>query len=184
MEDLVSPDRWLRQPGPAVPLIGFTLLLADVVLPVPGSLVMVANGALLGLWPGGLLNVAGGVAASLLAYGIGWKAGALARQRAPEAVSASGTLLDRWGLLAVLLSRPLPILAETVAIAAGTTRLPALGFAVASLVGTLPAAMVYAGIGAAAGRGVPGVLLPLLYLGLAAALLAGALRRRGGDDGL
>ena len=59
-------------------------------------------------------------------------------------------LLRRWGDLAVVATRPVPILAETVAILAGTTALTWRRFLLTSLLGSLPPCVLYAVTGATA----------------------------------
>ena len=52
---LTDPQAAMRAAGAAAAFLGLGLLTADVVLPVPASVVMVANGALFGLVPGAAL---------------------------------------------------------------------------------------------------------------------------------
>ena len=47
---LTDPMPALKAAGPLAGVIGVALLIADVVLPVPSSLVMIAHGALFGVW--------------------------------------------------------------------------------------------------------------------------------------
>jgi membrane protein DedA with SNARE-associated domain len=61
-------------------------------------------------------------------------------------------LLERWGMLAIILTRPIPLLAETVAIMAGASRMGWGRTALAALAGSLPPALLYALTGASAGR--------------------------------
>lgn len=167
----LHPAAWARQAGPATAATSFLLLVADVVLPVPSSLIMVANGSLFGPWAGAALSALGNFAASMLAFALGRRmCGTLRRVPPPEA-SRSREMLERWGLTAVILSRPLPLLAEAVAIVAGASQVSSTRFALGSLVGSVPIAGVYAGIGASAVEGQPWFLLLGLYLITAAACL-------------
>jgi len=43
---LTDPTPWMRHGGVLAAVLGVSLLIADVLLPVPSSLVMVAHGAL------------------------------------------------------------------------------------------------------------------------------------------
>ena len=52
--------------------------------------------------------------------------------------------MERRGIAAVILTRPMPIVAETVAIVAGATRMRASTVALAAAAGSLPPAVVYA----------------------------------------
>ncbi len=131
-------------------LIGVGLLVADVLLPVPSSLVMVAHGALFGVWVGTLLSLAGSVGAALFGFAIGRRGeGTLNKLVTPEERVRADALLGRWGVMAIVVTRPVPILAETVAIVAGTSSLGWGSVAMASLAGSIPAALLYAITGAA-----------------------------------
>jgi hypothetical protein len=56
---LVDPTPWLARPGIAAALLGVGLLVADVAVPVPSSIVMVAHGALFGVVLGTVLSLLG-----------------------------------------------------------------------------------------------------------------------------
>jgi len=142
----------LRKAGPYAALAGFLLLVADVFLPVPSSLVMVAHGTLFGVVGGAMLSMAGSVAAALTGFGVGRAGtGAIRRFVSPQEHERASQLLERWGLAAVAATRPVPILAETVAILAGGSRLGWWETAAAAAVGSLVPAAVYAWAGVHAG---------------------------------
>lgn len=67
-----------------------------------------------------------------------------------EEAHQAQSLLSRWGWLAIIVTRPVPILAETVAIMAGVSKISWRLMAVASLTGTIPAGLLYAITGATA----------------------------------
>ena len=145
---LEDPSPWLECGGAVAALIGVGLLLVDVLLPVPSSLVMVLHGALFGLALGTLLSLVGGVGAALVAFGIGRRGGPLlGRLVSAEERARADRLLERWGALAILVTRPLPLLAEATAILAGASPMPWRRAALAALVGTLPVALLYAAVG-------------------------------------
>ncbi|SCF11403.1 Uncharacterized membrane protein YdjX, TVP38/TMEM64 family, SNARE-associated domain [Micromonospora purpureochromogenes] len=151
---LTDPSPLLGRAGPVAAATSLALLLADVALPVPSSLVMVANGALFGVLPGTLLSLLGGLGATLVAFGLGRRSrGLLARTTTSAQRARAERLLNRYGLLAVLVTRPVPVLAETVALLAGTTTLGWWRVTLASAAGVLPAALIYAAAGATAQRG-------------------------------
>src|ERR1044071_237326 len=68
---LTDPMPALRAAGPLAAVIGVSLLVADVVLPVPSSVIMIAHGALFGIWTGSLLSLAGSTGCSLAGFAIG-----------------------------------------------------------------------------------------------------------------
>lgn len=87
----------------------------------------------------------------------------------PEELERADGLLNRWGALAIVITRPVPLLAETVAILAGASPLGWGKAALAALAGSLPGALLYALTGALAASFRGGALvfgLVLLTAGL------------------
>jgi len=147
---LSDPTSWMKHGGVLAASLGVGLLIADVVLPVPSSLVMVAHGALFGVVGGTLLSLIGSVGAALFGFAIGRRGGkVLERLVTPTDRTRADHLLSRWGALAIIVTRPIPLLAETVAIMAGASRMSWTNVILASLVGSLPPALLYALTGAA-----------------------------------
>lgn len=135
--------------GVLAAITGIALLIADVFLPIPSSLVMVAHGTLFGVAGGTLLSLAGSVASALTAFAVGRAgSGAIRRLITPREHEYASSLLARWGVTAVALTRPVPILAETVAILAGSSRLTWLQTAIAAAAGSIVPALAYAWAGA------------------------------------
>ena len=146
---LTDPTPWMGHGGLLAASLGVGLLVADVLLPVPSSLVMVAHGALFGVAVGTLLSLTGSVGAALFGFAIGRRGGRLMeRLVTPAERERADRLLKRWGALAIIVTRPVPLLAETVAIMAGTSSLGWGRVALASLAGSLPPALLYAITGA------------------------------------
>src|SRR5437870_3531492 len=146
---LADPTPWMRHGGVLAAILGVSLLIADVLLPVPSSLVMVAHGALFGVVTGTFLSLLGSMGAALFGFAIGRRGGKLlARIVTAEERARADRMLARWGSLAVALTRPIPLLAETVAIMAGASPLGWGRMALAALVGSLPPALLYALTGA------------------------------------
>jgi uncharacterized membrane protein YdjX (TVP38/TMEM64 family) len=157
---LKDPSTWLGGASMLTALLGIGLLAADVILPVPSSVVMVANGALFGVIGGTLLSVGGSTGAALIGFSIGRRGGPLmARLVPPKERARADHLLSRWGGLAMVATRPVPLLAETVAIMAGTSPLGWRQAALASFVGSLPPALLYALTGATTAALTSGVLM-------------------------
>jgi uncharacterized membrane protein YdjX (TVP38/TMEM64 family) len=143
---LTDPMPALRKAGPLAAVIGVGLLIADVVLPVPSSVIMVAHGALFGIVTGSLLSLAGSVGCALAGFAIGRAGRDTVRRFVSDAEYArvSG-LLDRWGMAGIVATRPVPVLAEVMAIIAGTT--PTVSWwqiLLSSTLGSLPPAIAYA----------------------------------------
>lgn len=147
-------DRWR---GWSVP-IGLALMIADLLLPVPSSAIMNWYGSTWAAWlgtaggtvVGGLVGAAVCVASSLVIYclcrWLGRRAAVrLAGERDLERVRG---FFERWGSLTVVASRPVPMLAEAVVCLAGMSRMPLGRFLLASTIGAIPFALVFAWLGA------------------------------------
>jgi uncharacterized membrane protein YdjX (TVP38/TMEM64 family) len=177
---LTDPLPAMRAAGAAAAFLGLGLLTADVVLPVPASVVMVAHGALFGLVPGAAVSMLGGVSATLVGFALGRRGrGIVERVTTPAARARADRLLTRWGPWAVVSTRAVPVLAETVAVLAGTSSMRWSVLALAGAAGAVVPAVLYAAVGAGAGAAVS--LLPALgfALGLSGvlAVIGGRLRR-------
>jgi uncharacterized membrane protein YdjX (TVP38/TMEM64 family) len=130
-------------------ITGLALLAADVFLPVPSSLLMVAFGARYGFPFGFALSVAGTLLAAIVGFIIGRSGSSLVNKYVSEREQASARgWIQRWGLLALIVSRPIPLVAESVAIICGTTLMRWRPFLIGSLTGSLPAAIIYSYAGA------------------------------------
>lgn len=163
---LTDPSEWLNSGGVLPATIGVLLLVADIWLPVPSSIIMTANGALFGILIGTALSIIGSLGASLVGFSMG-RAGSnmLKRLVTTTEYERSELLMKRWGITAILITRPIPILAETVAILAGASSLGWTRFTIASTVGISPVAFLYALAGAKASDVRTGILIfPIVLL--------------------
>lgn len=178
---LEDPVSWLSSGGVFAGVAGAGLLVADVVLPVPSSLVMVIHGALFGVMIGTALSLLGGVGSALAGYGLGRVGGPpLLRKVCPEAERDRADLLvRRWGLLAVAATRPVPLLAETVAVVAGASGPGLVRTTVAAAAGSLPGALLYS-VAGSRGAGAPsGLVVFAVVIAIAASLWMLGRRRQG-----
>lgn len=165
---LIDPTPWMASASWQVALIGTGLLVVDVLLPVPSSLVMIAHGVLFGIWRGTLLSLSGSVGATLVGFAIGRRGGKLMdRCLSRHERERADFLLRRWGGLAIIVTRPVPVLAETTAIIAGSTTMSWRMALISSIAGSLPPAVVYAVAGAKATSLNESVLVFMLGLFLA-----------------
>jgi uncharacterized membrane protein YdjX (TVP38/TMEM64 family) len=125
------------------------LLALDVFLPVPSSIVSTAAGVLLGLWPGASVVWAGMTAGSLVGYFVGVRSAPLARRLVGAVgLARAAELADRYGTWAVVLCRPVPVLAEATVVFAGLVRAPLRRFLWLTAGSNLGIAVGYAAIGA------------------------------------
>jgi uncharacterized membrane protein YdjX (TVP38/TMEM64 family) len=171
----------LVAPSPGSALIIFGLLTVDLLVPVPSSVVMILSGAIFGVVPGGCLSLVGSFAGNYLGFELARRYGRRAANRFVGAVQ-----LDRLqqtfsghGALAVVVSRPLPIMMETLSVVAGLSGMRRSTFVGASVAGTTPVAFVYAYAGSRAiteGTIVPAIVI-LITVVAAGWLLARPLLR-------
>ena len=117
-------------------------------------MVMIFLGGVLGFPAGAALSWLATAASSLIAFAVGRRMGR--RARPPRGLEQR---LVSHGVLVVALTRPVPVLAETTAVAAGMV--PAITWrrmTIGAVAGTAPPAVLFAAAGAYA-RGTSGVLL-------------------------
>ncbi len=143
---LTEPDELLRNQWPTWAAgIGVCLLAADSLLPVPSSLVMLAHGALFGPVLGSVLSLIGRAGFAASGFAIGRKGrSSVSRHLHPQEQERAEHLLQRWGVLSVMVSRPVPVVAESISIMAGVSTLPMPMVVLASVVGSVPEALLYA----------------------------------------
>jgi uncharacterized membrane protein YdjX (TVP38/TMEM64 family) len=146
---LRDPSRLLAAGGSWAAAVSLALLIGDVFLPVPSSVLMIGNGALFGVVAGTALSLAGSVGAAALAFFIGRRSERLIeRLVSPGEKAHADALLARWGALAIVVTRPIPLLAETTAILAGGSPLGWPRLLAASAAGAFPSSLLYALTGA------------------------------------
>lgn len=138
------------------PIAAATFIVAaltlDLFLPVPNGVTNTLAGAAFGFRLGTFIIWLGLMGASLAGYAVGrWAARPLAaRMLGADDLARAEGLADRVGPLALIASRPVPILAEVMAIAAGVAGMGFLRFGVVMALANLGVAMIFAAIGAAA----------------------------------
>jgi uncharacterized membrane protein YdjX (TVP38/TMEM64 family) len=155
-------QRWLEAQGDhalSIGAVGAALLAIDVLLPTPSSILGALLGGRLGFGWGFLWSLLGLSAGSALGYALGrlWPARFAGDLRDATAAAPA--------TVAVVLSRPVPVLAEAISLSAGVTRMPVLRFAIASTAGNVLYAAAMAANGAAllpSGLAGPGLVLPML----------------------
>jgi uncharacterized membrane protein YdjX (TVP38/TMEM64 family) len=156
--------------------IGVLLLAADMVLPIPSSVVATWLGVALG-WFAGMLAAAAGLSIGcFIGFALGRSGGErLVRARAGTHERHVSELLSRYGVIVLVLCRGVPIMAEVSVMAAGALGLPAWRCLAATTLANLGVGAVYAAVGAAVWDVSPviaflaALLLPGFLLVLAAA---------------
>jgi uncharacterized membrane protein YdjX (TVP38/TMEM64 family) len=143
--------------------IGVALLVVDAVVPVPSSVVMVALGATFGLVGGVVLSVVGSIGGFALGFLIGRSSGRpIAAALEADDHHRAAQLVRRWGVLAVVVSRPLPLVAETVALSSGAFGMRTMPALLAALAGSAGPAAAYAYAGSKGASTVDAVVVFVL----------------------
>jgi uncharacterized membrane protein YdjX (TVP38/TMEM64 family) len=125
------------------------LLALDVFLPVPSSIVSTAAGVLFGLGLGAAVVWVGMMAGCMVGYFVGVYSAPLARRLVgPAGLARAAELANRHGVWAVVLCRPVPVLAEATVVFAGLVRAPLRRFLFFTAASNLGIAIGYAAIGA------------------------------------
>jgi uncharacterized membrane protein YdjX (TVP38/TMEM64 family) len=153
-----SMDRWTlqrlqAQAGP-LPIASWViaLLMADIVLPVPASLVSTVAGALLGVGTGFAASLAGMTLTCQVGYALGrWYGAPLARRLiSDEEMTRVSTQVNRRGIWAFAMLRPIPVLAEASVFWAGVMRVSPMRYSAVTLLANAGLSILYASLGAAA----------------------------------
>lgn len=173
-------DAWLDaslSAGQAAGLVAGALA-ADVLLPVPSSLLSTWAGARLGIVPATTAIWLGMMAGSALGYVIGRVGGRPLALRwiAADDLARLDGLIERQGWWMLIVTRPLPVLAEAALLLAGTLCMPWLSFLAGVAPVSLAIALAYAGLGSYARGGE--WLVAALTFSVAAPLCATWLVRR------
>lgn len=129
--------------------LGAGLLISDLFLPIPTTVVIGAMGAVMGVAPAACWGWLGLTLAGLTGYGLARLGGKawVDKLASPQEQIRYRQLFDRWGGLAVVLSRMLPILPEVLSVLAGLYGMKARNFVLAVTLGSLPPAVIFAWLG-------------------------------------
>lgn len=140
---------WMESYGSWAWAAGIVLLIADILLPIPSTVVMSALGWMYGWWLGGLAAAAGSFASGIVAYGLcRWLGRPVALWLAGEEGLQHGeALFAQKGGWLVALSRWMPVLPEAVACLAGLARMRWSTFILSLACGSLPLGFAFAAIG-------------------------------------
>ncbi len=125
-------------------------LASDIFLPIPSSSVVTYAGGVLGLWPATLWSWLGLTVGSCSGFGLSKLLGKPFARRFAESADLAKVEVaaSRYGPAILLLSRPLPILAEACVLLFGTTTLSWRQFLLPVVAANLGIAFVYAACGA------------------------------------
>jgi uncharacterized membrane protein YdjX (TVP38/TMEM64 family) len=126
-----------------------SLLSIDVIAPVPSSILSTAGGYFLGFISGTLISLVGMTISCLIGYWIGTKFGRPAAIRFVDTkeISRFESLQKKYGDWIIIISRSIPLLAETSVLFAGIGRMKFRRFIFMVTISNLGISMVYAAVG-------------------------------------
>lgn len=162
---------WLDDAGIGAAATIVLLLTADILLPIPSSLVMVLSGAAFGTAAGSVIALVGSIGGEWLGFEIVRRYGRRASGSlvGDDEIARLERLFKRHGAAAVAVTRALPVVMETMSIVAGLSGMRRRDFLLASLAGTLPIVVLYAYAGAASramDSALPAVIMLIAVAGL------------------
>lgn len=122
-------------------LISFLVLTADIVLPVPSSIVMFINGFVLGAFGGFFISFISVVVGAIIGYYFGKLTSMGSKHKLKSDVD---NIVNKYGAIAILISRGIPILSESICIVCGYNKMPIRQYIIANVIGYLPICILYA----------------------------------------
>lgn len=127
-----------------------SLLASDILLPVPSSLTSTAAGLLLGLVGGLMTSLMGMTISCVVGYWLGARFGrpVAGRLVGERELSRLEKLSQRFGNWVIVVSRPVPMLAEASVLLAGISGMPLSQFFLLSTLSNFGVSVVYAAVGA------------------------------------
>jgi uncharacterized membrane protein YdjX (TVP38/TMEM64 family) len=125
-------------------LVSFLVLTSDIVLPVPSSIVMYSNGFVLGAIQGMALSFLSVMIGTLFGYYLGrfTSLGLKAKEDRKTEL-----FLNKYGGAAILVSRAIPILSESICIVCGYNKMNLKFYLLLNLLGYIPVCILYAYFG-------------------------------------
>lgn len=148
----LSQDRvedWIGEPSVASAILYPLLYAGLTVLLFPGAVITAAGGALFGALLGTALTLVGATAGATASFLIGRRLGRAEVERiAGRRIGALDAWLERWGVLAVLYVRLIPVFPfNALNYAAGVTALSTRDYVLGTAVGIIPGTFAYAALG-------------------------------------
>lgn len=144
-------EEWFKQDHSSTFQFGLIVLLlsVDIFLPIPSSAISTYAGGVLGTLPAALASWIGMSLGAISGFAVArWGGAPIAKKFSkPDDLERLKSLTQEHGVTTLLLTRPLPILAEAAVLLVGTTRLSWSKFLPPVLVANLMISIVYAAFG-------------------------------------
>lgn len=147
ISDAFVSTTWLKSLGPWAWVVAIGLLIADIFLPIPTTLIITVMGQKYGPVLGGLIGTLGSFSAGLVAYGLTRMLGRrFARWLLGNELEGVERFYANSGSFAVACSRWLPLLPEAISCMAGLARMPFGKYCLSLLCGAIPMCFAYAAL--------------------------------------
>lgn len=124
--------------------ISFIFLSCDVVLPIPSSLIMFFNGFVLGSFIGSVVSLLSLMLSALIGYYLGVLT---FKSLKPKEDQRANEIIAKYGFLAILMTRGIPIVSESICAACGYNRMPLKSYLVLNFIGYFPLCLLYSFFG-------------------------------------
>ncbi len=145
--DQLVDESWLDSLGSWAWVAAVLLIVADIFLPIPTTMVITMMGNRYGWLAGGLIGTLGSFSAGVIAYGLTRMLGhRFARWLLRDELDRARHFFDHSGSFAVACSRWLPLLPEAISCMAGLARMPFGKYCVALLCGAVPMCFAYSAL--------------------------------------
>lgn len=141
--------------GAWAPVVSIGLMVAQViVVGIPATIVLFANGVAFGISGGAAVNIAGRMLGAIVAFGIARMLGKGAVEKLTGKISHTQKFeawMERWGGWAVFATRAIPGMpSDILSYVAGFTKVSWRTYTVATFFGFLPQSILYAWVGSEA----------------------------------
>jgi len=120
--------------------VSFLVLASDILLPVPSSIVMFTNGYILGTLYGAALSFISLMTGSVIGYYLGKFTSLGFKSKADD---KANNIVARYGALSILITRGIPVLAETICIICGFNKMPFKKYMIYNVAGYVPLCLLY-----------------------------------------
>jgi uncharacterized membrane protein YdjX (TVP38/TMEM64 family) len=121
-------------------VISFMVLLSDIFLPVPSSIVMYTNGYVLGIVGGAVLSWVSVMAGAIIAYYTGRY---ISSGLKSEQNGKAAAILNKYGGMAIIITRGIPVLSESVCFVCGYNKMSFRHYIFLNAAGYTPVCFIY-----------------------------------------
>jgi len=121
-----------------------------LIIPIPSEIILLATGAIWGIFYGGIMGVIGSMAAGLLCFYISRKGGRPIAEKfvGKKAINMADDFIEKYGIWAILISRAAPVIAfDPISYASGLVEMDTKKYMLGTLIGAIPRAFIFAWLG-------------------------------------